>query len=194
MASTASPASFLVTSRRAARRSTSSALLTLSATESSGGTAGPTVRHSTEPNQRVARIAARHAGDGRDRRTDFLTAAPQDARDLTEQGLLLAVVDHAFRLALGPDDRAGIADMDLRGDADDALDMVRQLLRRRAGLGLVGAERHSPGYGSWELRGQEGLLALLPHDELGIRLGAGQPAASVGDARPPGNDAGDQSS
>jgi len=64
-------------------------------------------------------------------------------------------------------------------------------------LGLHAASRVSPGYGSWDLTFQPGLLALLPAEALGVRLTSGMmmvPRKSVSFAlnlmtvAPPGRD------
>ncbi len=83
-----------------------------------------------------------------------------------------------------PEHRHGEA-LGLRLMAINASSVLMPMLFGVAGsvLGVAGV--------FWAVGAVSALGTRLP---LGIRLGAGQPAASVGDARPPGNDAGDQSS
>lgn len=55
--------------------------------------------------------------------------------------------------------------------AADALD--RRVCIEASARGLHAARRISPGYGRWDVRAQRELLALLPFEELGVRLTEG---------------------
>ena len=58
--------------------------------------------------------------------------------------------------------------------AEAAADALNQLLCVHAReLGLALLPRFSPGYGSWDVKHQQQLLAMLPTDQLGVQLTEG---------------------